>query len=72
MSQPQLLILDEPCTGLDPQARADFLKQLQKMLKAKNAPTVIYVTHHLEEIVPAIKKKLILKSSRVAKSSPVA
>lgn len=69
MSHPQLLILDEPCTGLDPQARVGFLKQLQKMLKAKNAPTVIYVTHHLEEIVPAIKKKLFLKQGKKIHSS---
>ncbi len=65
MAKPKVLILDEPCAGLDPAAREHFLQFLQRLGKTKNAPTLVLVTHHVEEIMPVFSHVLILKSGRV-------
>ncbi len=54
MARLRLLFLDEPAAGLDPVAREDFLQFLGTLAATKNAPTLILVTHHIEEIVPAL------------------
>ena len=64
INQPKLLMLDEPCSGLDLKAIASFLELIEKLAK-KNSPTIIFVTHHLEEIVPDISHILALKKGRV-------
>lgn len=64
MARPQVLILDEPCAGLDPAAREHFLQFLQRLGSQKNAPTLILVTHHVEEIMPVFSHVLILKHGR--------
>jgi iron complex transport system ATP-binding protein len=64
MARPRLLILDEPCAGLDPAAREHFLQFLQRLGKHKNAPTLVLVTHHVEEIIPLFSHALILKNGR--------
>src|ERR1022692_1151597 len=61
MAKPRLLILDEPCAGLDPAAREHFLQFLQRLGCSKNAPTLVFVTHHVEEIMPVFSHVLILK-----------
>lgn len=61
---PRLLILDEPCSGLDLAAREDLLRTLDEMGHADNAPTMILVTHHLEEIIPVFSRVLLLKEGR--------
>src|SRR6202012_5857984 len=53
MARPRVLILDEPCAGLDPAAREHFLQFIQRLGTHKNAPTLVLVTHHVEEIMPA-------------------
>ena len=68
MAHPQVLILDEPCAGLDPAAREHFLQFLQRLGRQKNAPTLILVTHHVEEIMPVFSNVLILKEGRVLAS----
>lgn len=65
MSRPALLILDEPCAGLDPGARENFLQFLERMGRRKNAPTLILVTHHVEEIMPVFTHVLLLRGGRV-------
>ena len=65
MAQPQLLILDEPCAGLDPTAREHFLQFLQRLGRRKDSPTLVLVTHHVEEIMPAFSHVLMLKGGRV-------
>jgi len=65
MAKPQLLILDEPCAGLDPAAREQFLQFLQRLGRGKNSPTLVLVTHHVEEIMPVFSHVLVLKSGRV-------
>jgi len=65
MAKPKLLILDEPCAGLDPAAREHFLQFLQRLGKKKNAPTLVLVTHHVEEIMPVFSHVLVLKGGSV-------
>src|SRR5471032_2770361 len=65
MARPRVVILDEPCAGLDPAAREHFLQFLQWLGRNKNAPTLVFVTHHVEEIMPVFSRVLILKTGGV-------
>jgi iron complex transport system ATP-binding protein len=65
MANPPLLILDEPCAGLDPVAREHFLQFLQRLGRSKRAPTLVLVTHHIEEVMPVFTHVLLLKAGRV-------
>ena len=68
MARPRLLILDEPCAGLDPAAREHFLQFLQRLGTQKNSPTLVLVTHHVEEIMPVFSQVLVLKDGRMPAS----
>ena len=68
MAGPRLLILDEPCAGLDPAAREHFLQFLQRLGATRNAPALFLVTHHVEEIMPVFSRALILKGGKVLAS----
>jgi iron complex transport system ATP-binding protein len=70
MARPRLLILDEPCAGLDPAAREHFLQFLQRIGRHKDAPTLVLVTHHVEEIMPVFSHLLILKGGRLLAAGP--
>jgi iron complex transport system ATP-binding protein len=65
MAKPRVLILDEPCAGLDPAAREHFLQFIQRLGTQKNSPTLVLVTHHVEEIMPVFSHVLLLKNGRV-------
>lgn len=68
MAEPELLILDEPCTGLDAVGRERFLRFIEGMAKRPHCPSLLLVTHHVEEIVPVFSKALMLKAGRVLAS----
>jgi iron complex transport system ATP-binding protein len=68
MAKPPLLILDEPCAGLDPVAREHFLQFLDRLGRKRSAPTLVLVTHHVEEIMPVFNHALLLKSGNVLAS----
>lgn len=68
MAQPRILILDEPCAGLDPVARNRFLQFVERWGRQDHAPTLILVTHHVEEICPLFTHALLLKSGKVVAS----
>jgi len=70
MSELKLLILDEPCAGLDIYSREEFLETLEMMSREQDAPTIIFVTHHIEEIIPAITDLLFIRSGEVIDSGP--
>lgn len=65
MADPSLLILDEPANGLDFIAREQLLESIEKIADKSVAPTIIYVTHHIEEILPVFNKTLLLKGGKV-------
>ena len=65
MAKPKILILDEPCAGLDPAAREHFLQFLQRLGVRKHSPTLVLVTHHVEEIMPVFSHLLVLKNGKV-------
>jgi iron complex transport system ATP-binding protein len=60
-----LLILDEPCAGLDPAAREQFLAFLERFATDPGNPGTILVTHHVEEITPAFSRALLLRDGCV-------
>ena len=64
MAKPKLLILDEPCAGLDPAAREHFLQFIDALGRKRSAPTLALVTHHVEEIMPVFTHALFLKGGR--------
>jgi iron complex transport system ATP-binding protein len=72
ISRPKILILDEACAGLDPVARENFLQFLKRLIKTKSAPTLLFVTHHLEEIIPAFSHILMLRKGRTLAAGPIA
>ncbi len=65
MARPALLILDEPCAGLDPVAREHFLAFLERLGRSRSGPTMVLVTHHVEEIMPVFTHILLLKAGQV-------
>jgi iron complex transport system ATP-binding protein len=72
MTAPYLILLDEPCAGMDPGARENFLASLKQLGRQKKLPALVYVTHHVEEILPMFKKILILKQGKVLTSGGTA
>ena len=68
MPKPAVLILDEPCAGLDPIAREKFLDFLSRLISEKDAPALLFVTHHVEEIIPPLTHALLLASGKVTAS----
>jgi iron complex transport system ATP-binding protein len=70
MAKPLLLVLDEPCAGMDPGVRERFLAWLDDRLGQPDTPTVVLVTHHIEEIVAGFANTLVLSGGRVHSSGP--
>lgn len=70
MAGPRLLILDEPCSGLDMVAREQLLETLDRMGRDPQGPTLVLVTHHLEEIMPVFSHVLVLQNGRCVASGP--
>lgn len=61
----RILILDEPCAGLDPVARETFLRFISGLASQTESPTMLFVTHHLEEIPPEFEETLMLRRGSV-------
>lgn len=65
MAHPQLLILDEPCNGLDLFAREALLQRIQQIAQRPEHPALLMVSHYTEEILPAFEHVLLLKAGMV-------
>jgi len=70
MAKPELLILDEPCNGLDLFAREDLLARIERMKQAADAPSLLYVTHHTEEILPILTHILMIRNGEIIQQGP--
>lgn len=71
MTDPELLLLDEPAAGLDLSGREALVATLGEICLDPNAPTTVLVTHHLEEIPLGITHALLLKQGRVVAAGPL-
>lgn len=71
MGHPKLLILDEPTQGLDFLAKEMLFKTIETISKRDDAPMMLYVTHHVDEILPLFTHVLMLKDGEVFKEGPV-
>jgi iron complex transport system ATP-binding protein len=65
MTDPELLLLDEPAAGLDLGGREDLLGRLAELAADPDAPTLVLVTHHVEEIPPDFTHALLLREGMV-------
>ncbi len=70
MARFEILILDEPCAGLDPVARERFLRWLEDLMQRPGSPALVLVTHHVEEILPSITHVLMMKEGLTLAAGP--
>ncbi len=68
MSEPKLLIMDEPCAGLDLYEREKMLAEVERL--GERDITVVYVTHHVEEIMPLFSHVALIRDGKIAGSGP--
>ena len=68
VTSPRALVLDEPTTGLDLVARHDFMEHVREI--ARGGTTLILITHHIEEIVPEIRRVVLLREGRIVRDGP--
>lgn len=71
MVKPNIVLLDEPCSGLDPVARNEFRRFLDKLSADKKIPAIILATHHVEEIPPSFKNAILIKDGKVLASGKI-
>jgi iron complex transport system ATP-binding protein len=72
MTNPELLLLDEPAAGLDLGGREALLRSLGRLAVDRDGPVQILVSHHVEEIPPGTTHALLLREGRVVASGPIA
>jgi iron complex transport system ATP-binding protein len=70
-AHPPLLLLDEPCAGLDPVAREQLLALIDRQASRTRGPAVVLITHHVEEITPRFTHVLLLRAGRVIAAGPI-
>ncbi len=72
MTDPELLLLDEPAAGLDVGGREDLVSRLGWIAQDPAAPTTVLVTHHLEEIPVGFTHALLLRDGGIVAAGPIA
>lgn len=71
MAEPALLLLDEPFNALDLPSREDLVEAMQRLAGSRPDLATVTVTHHLEELSPAVGHTLLLREGRVLARGPV-
>ena len=71
MTDPELLLLDEPAAGLDLAGRETLVNTLGELAQDHYAPASVLVTHHVEEIPAGITHAMLLKDGRIVAAGPL-
>ena len=71
MTDPELMLLDEPAAGLDLGGREDLVARLGVLAGDVDAPALVLVTHHVEEIPPSFTDVLLVRDGRVVAQGPI-
>jgi iron complex transport system ATP-binding protein len=71
MTDPELLLLDEPAAGLDLGGREDLVSTLSVLALDEGSPATILVSHHVEEIPPGFTHALLLRAGEVVTAGPL-
>ncbi len=71
MTDPELMLLDEPAAGLDLGGREDLVRRLGDIAADLMAPALVLVTHHVEEIPPHFTDVLLLRDGKVVAQGPL-
>ncbi len=71
MTDPEMLLLDEPAAGLDLGGREDLVARLAAIAADPGAPTTVLVTHHVEEIPVGFTHALLLRAGQVVATGPL-
>lgn len=69
--RPPLLLLDEPCAGLDPVARESLLRLVEQQARRRNGPSIVLITHHVEEITRSFTHALLLREGTTVALGPL-
>jgi iron complex transport system ATP-binding protein len=70
MAEPAILILDEPFEGLDMGTREHLMTRIDSLLADPSGPTVLFVTHRVEEIPPGITHAALMREGRIIHCGP--
>ena len=71
MTDPELLLLDEPAAGLDLAGRESLVNTLSELAQDQYAPATVLVTHHVEEIPNGITHAMLLKAGEIVAAGPL-
>ena len=71
MTDPELLLLDEPAAGLDLGGREDLVSTLSELALDPDSPATVLVSHHVEEIPPGFTHAMMLRRGRVVAQGPL-
>lgn len=71
MTDPELLLLDEPGAGLDLAGREDLIRRLTELARDEESPAIVLVTHHLEEVPPGFTHAMLLREGAVVAAGPI-
>ncbi|WP_332602127.1 ABC transporter ATP-binding protein [Arthrobacter sp. S2(2024)] len=71
MTDPELLLLDEPAAGLDLGGREELVHKLGELARDEDAPAMVLVTHHLEEVPPGFTHAMLLRDGGVVAAGPI-